>query len=159
MTGNAALPILPRSALRGLPAPTELFTIGLRRFYAFTLASALAGERSWLITVHPGWRLGEQRVRHIIEAGWPAIGNAQAVAIIQPAPLPADPAELFRRAVAGAGEMGGVVRVLLEVLWDGEWPADPGAEVEAFLGEVIFQAGLRAAAEAKAAAAEVALAA
>lgn len=159
MHGLAKLPILPESAIRGLPASTELFTVGLRRFYAFTLAAALAGERSWVITVHPGWRLGEQRVRHIIQAGWPAIGNPQAVAVIQPAPLPADPAELFRRAVVGAGELGGAVRVLLEVLWAGEWPAEPGAEVEAFLGEVIFQAGLRAAAEAKAAAAEVALAA
>jgi hypothetical protein len=101
MTGNAALPILPRSALRGLPAATELFTIGLRRFYAFTLAAALAGERSWVIVVHPGWRLGEQRVRHIIQAGWPAIGNAQAVAVIQPAPLPQDPEGLFQRAAAG----------------------------------------------------------
>jgi hypothetical protein len=157
MTGNAALPILPRSALRGLPAPIELFTPGLRRFYAFTLAAALAGERSWLITVHPGWRLGEQRVRHIIQAGWPAIGNAQAVAVIQPAPLPQDPDGLFQRAAAGA--LGSVIGPLLATLWAGEWPADPGAEVEAFLGEVIFQAGLQAAAEAKAAAAGVALAA
>ena len=159
MTGNAALPILPRSALRGLPAATELFTVGLRRYYAFTLAAALAGERSWLITVHPGWRLGEQRVRHIMQAGWPAIGNAQAVAIIQPAPLPQDPDGLFQRAVLGAGELGSIIGPLLATLWAGDWPAEPGAEVEAFLGEVIFQAGLRAAAEAKAAAAGVALAA
>jgi hypothetical protein len=95
MHGLAKLPILPESAIRGLPASTELFTIGLRRFYAFTLAAALAGERSWVIVVHPGWRLGEQRVRHIMQAGWPAIGNAQAVAVIQPAPLPQDPEGLF----------------------------------------------------------------
>ena len=38
MHGLAKLPILPESAIRGLPAPTELFTPGLRRFYAFTLA-------------------------------------------------------------------------------------------------------------------------
>ena len=176
MTGNAALPILPRSAIRGLPASTELFTPGLRRFYAFTLAAALAGERSWVITVHPGWRLGEQRVRHIMQAGWPAIGNPQAVAVIQPAPLPEGakhaspqwgvategseaPEELFQRAAAGAGELGSVIAPLLATLWAGEWPANPGADVEAFLGEVIFQAGLQAAAEAKAAAAGVALAA
>lgn len=56
--------------------------------------------------------------------------------------------------------MGGAVRVVLDTLWAGEWPAAVSAEVEAFLGEVIFQAGLRAAAaEAKAAAAAVALAA
>jgi hypothetical protein len=159
MHGLAKLPILPESAIRGLPASTELFTPGLRRFYAFTLAAALAGERSWVIVVHPGWRLGEQRVRHIMQAGWPAIGNPQAVAVIQPAPLPQDPEGLFQRAGAGAGALGPVIGPLLATLWAGEWPADPGAEVEAFLGEVIFQAGLQAAAEAKAAAAGVALAA
>lgn len=94
-----------------------------------------------------------------MQAGWRAIGNAQAVAIIQPAPLPADPAELFQRAAAGAGELGQVVGPLLATLWAGEWPAAQSTEVDAFLGEVIFQAGLQAAAEAKAAAAELALAA
>ena len=159
MHGNAALPILPRSALRGLPAATELFTLGLRRFYAFTLAAALAGERSWVISVHPGWRLSEQRVRYLMQARWPAVGTAQAVAVIQPAPLPADPAELFGRAVARAGEVGPVVADLLARLWTGDWPAPRSAEVEAWLGDVIFQAGLQAAAEAKAAAAGSALAA
>ena len=104
-----------------------------------------------------GWRCSRWRVRHIMQAGWPAIGNAQAVAVIQPAPLPQDPEGLLQRAAAGA--LGSIIGPLLAALWAGEWPADPGAEVEAFLGEVVFQAGLQAAAEAKAAAAGVALAA
>ena len=94
-----------------------------------------------------------------MQAGWPAVGNAQAVAVIQPAALPEDPGALFRRAAAAAGALGEVIRHVLATLWDGEWPGPWAAEADALLGEVIFRAGLQAAAEAKAAAAGVARAA
>jgi hypothetical protein len=153
MNGLAALPILPRSAARGLPQPTELFTLGLRRRYAFTLACALVGEPSWVIVVHPQWKVSQHEVQRIMESGWPAVGSAQAVAVIQPAAMPEDPAELFARAVLAAGDLGEGVEDLLVALWAGLWPEGVGAELEAMAGEAIFRAGMRATAEAEGASA------
>lgn len=148
MNGLAALPSLPRSATRGLPAPTALVTLGQRRRYAFTLASALAGERSWVIAVHPAWRVDAPAVRHILAAGWPSVGSAHAVAVSQPAPMPEDAAELFARAVAAAPDG---IADLLAVLWAGGWPDAVDAALNTALGEIIFRAGVWASAEAEAA--------
>lgn len=155
MNGLATMPGVPESALDGQPPPEDLPTPALRRRYAQALACALAGEKSYELSV---WRqipfFLELRA---LQEGWPMVGVPAAMTIIQPAPLPEHPGELIQRAVAQVPpELRLQVAEQLACLWIGELPPTPSAEVQKLLGDAMWKAGVAASDEAVAAAAALA---
>lgn len=142
MTGHRlALPCVPHSALRGLPAPEDCPTPISRQRYAFALACALLGEPSYVAERWPRRDCPPLLHQRAMEEDWPLIGTPAVVTILRPAPLPADPSELFAGAVgAVAEEHQAEVGELLARLWVGEWPKVPEAAVAELLREVVRNA-------------------
>lgn len=153
MHSLAALPVVPFSALEGVPPAHDLPTLAARRRYAQALAAALAGERSYEITVRRRKDMPLLLELRALQEDWPMVGTPGVVALMQPAPLPEDPADLFARAVAAVpGEWAAVVQDVLDGLWAGDVPEVPSADVQAWLGEALTRAGLQASREASEAA-------
>ena len=156
MNGLAPLPGIPESALDGIPPAEDLPTVAHRRHYVQALACALAGEKGYELTT---WARATMPVFMMLRAqqeDWPAVGTSSIVTLIQPAPLPDSPAELFMRALAQVPEpMRQAVSERLTCLWLGEQPSNPPPEVQTFIGDVLYRAGVAAAEEAFAAAVAV----
>lgn len=153
MNGLACLPTIPDSALDGMPPAADLPTPALRRRYAQAVTMALLGEPSWQITLWPRWQMPRLLVLRAEQEDWPALGNASVAALLQPAPLPDDPAALQAKALLQVrADMRAEIDTLLTHLWAGDLPEPPRAEVHRFLAQLVTEAGIRAAREADAAA-------
>jgi hypothetical protein len=149
MNGLASIPGVPESALDGQPPPKDLPTAALRRRYAQALACALAGEKSYELSV---WRSEEvPRLLQLraLQEGWPIIGVPMVTTIMQPAPFPEHPGELIQRAIAQVpAEIRLQVAEQLACLWVGELPPTPTPEVQKVLGDAMWKAGVAASDEA-----------
>ncbi len=157
MIGNATMPGVPESALDGQPPPEDLPTPALRRRYAQALACALAGEKSYELSVWKYQDIPYFLQLRAMQEGWPVLGVPAALTIIQPAPLPEHPGELIQRAVAQVpSELRIQVAEQLACLWIGELPPTPSPEVQKLIGDAMWKAGVAASDEAVAAAAALA---
>lgn len=142
MTGHRlALPCVPPSALRGLPAPEDCPTAVSRRRYAFALACALAGEPSYEAETWPRRDCPPMLHQRAMEEDWPLIGTPATITILRPALLPDDPSALFGAAVGMvAAEHRPAVALLLTTLWAGAWPDAHVPGLPALLGGTIRRA-------------------
>lgn len=149
MNSIAALPVIPLWSLAGVPPAEQLPTLIARRRYAFSLASALAGERCYEIQVWSRKKIPLLLQLRALQEDWPMIGTTQTTTIMHPLPLPEDPAELFERAAAAVpeGEQADVREVLV-ALWAGAVPSGLPAELQTRFGDAIRNSGLRASEEA-----------
>lgn len=95
MHSIATPPVIPLSTLAGIPPVEELPTPIARRRYAFTLA--VAGERSYEISGGSLKTIPLWLQFRALQEDRPMTGTTQTISLMQPLPLPKDPAE---RAVA-----------------------------------------------------------
>lgn len=148
MHSIAALPVIPLLSLAGVPPAEELPTLIARRRYAFSLASALAGEQCYELKVWSRKKVPLLLQLRAAQEDWPMIGTSHNVTIMHPLPLPEDPAELFERAAAAVPEAEQVVRDVLMALWAGVMPNGLPVELQTRLGDAIRNSGLKASEEA-----------
>lgn len=153
MTGHPfALPVMPFSALDGVPPADDLPRPSDRRRFAHHLACALLGVPSWALETQPRATVPVLVKLRAAQEDWPLIGTASVLTVMRPVALPEDPAHLFATAVAQVPEgLASAVDEVLRALWAGEVPT-PNAEAQAFIGAAIARAAIQASEAALAAA-------
>lgn len=140
----AALPVLPWSAIDGVPPAEQLPRVVDRQRFAQHLACALIDQPSWELEAMARGDMAPLVKLRALQEDWPLVGTGQVVVLMRPAPLPQDPKALFAQATAQAPEaLRAELAAVLDTLWSGEVPT-PSPDAQRFIGDLLFQVAMAA---------------